>query len=80
LADTFYPGWNATLDSKPVTIFKINGFFRGVFVPAGTHQIEFLYQPTSFYLGIAAAAATLLVYGGFLIGINRRSMPTLKLR
>jgi uncharacterized membrane protein YfhO len=60
-------------------IFKINGFFRGVFVPAGTHQIEFLYQPTSFYLGLAATAATILLYGGTLIWIIRRFVPTLKL-
>jgi hypothetical protein len=47
LSDTFYPGWRATLDGKPVTIEEADGMFRAVSVPAGEHVIEMKYRPLS---------------------------------
>jgi len=41
LTDTFYPSWEAFIDSKPVTIYRTDYNFRGVVVPAGTHTVEF---------------------------------------
>ncbi|HPO13155.1 MAG TPA: YfhO family protein [Candidatus Hydrogenedentes bacterium] len=59
LADTFAPGWKAMLDGAPVSILKANGLFRGVAVPAGTHTIEFTYQPLPFWAGFGISAGTL---------------------
>jgi len=55
LTDTFYPGWQATVDGKETTIFRANFLFRGVFVPAGEHIVRFTYLPWSFVLGVALA-------------------------
>jgi len=57
LSDTWYPGWQATVDKRPATIFEVDGVVRGVVVPAGRHLIEFRYRPRSVYWG---AALTLL--------------------
>jgi hypothetical protein len=55
LADTFFPGWTATVDSKPSEIFRANAMMRSVFVPTGTHDVVFNYSPDSFKLGLALA-------------------------
>jgi len=60
LSDTYYPGWDAKLDGKPVQIYEVDLALRGVIVPTGTHQINFRYRPRSFILGIV------LTFGGLL--------------
>lgn len=52
LADAHYPGWKAKLDGIPANIDTANGFFRAVAVPAGTHHIEFRYEPSSWIWGL----------------------------
>jgi hypothetical protein len=53
LADQFYPGWQASIDKKVVPIIKANICNRAIFVPAGRHQIDFVYTPESLRSGIA---------------------------
>jgi hypothetical protein len=61
LADTFTPGWNATIDGAPTRIYEAYGVIRAVAVPAGTHKIEFRYRPKGILYG---SALTLL---GFML-------------
>ncbi|HYK87348.1 MAG TPA: YfhO family protein [Acidobacteriota bacterium] len=60
LLDSFYPGWNATLDGDQVPILRANYAFRAVEVPRGKHVVEFRYTPTGFYLGLLISAITLM--------------------
>lgn len=41
LTDTFYPTWKATVDGKPVTIYRSDFNFRGIVVPSGSRTVEF---------------------------------------
>jgi len=50
-SDAYYPGWTATLDGAPVTIFPANVAIRAVRVPAGEHRIEMRYEPASARIG-----------------------------
>ncbi|HEY9721564.1 MAG TPA: YfhO family protein [Oscillatoriaceae cyanobacterium] len=67
LTDAFYPGWQARVDGAPATIYPADVAFRGVYLPAGRHRVDFRYAPRSFRLGLwvslafAAFAALLLV-------------------
>ena len=61
LADSFAPGWSATVDGKRQPILKVNGLFRGVVTPQGPCVIEFRYRPVSLYAGIAVGLLTLAV-------------------
>jgi hypothetical protein len=71
LADTYYPGWTATLDGTPATIVRTDFAFRGVLVPADTHRVDFRYRPQSLRLGaIISGSAALIV--AVLIGLPRR--------
>ena len=51
LSDTYYPGWKAFVDGKETKIYRADYTFRGIAVSAGTHQVEFVYDPLSFKLG-----------------------------
>lgn len=51
LLDTYYPGWQATLNAQPVPIYRANFLSRAVFVPDGRHTIQFTYKPLSFKIG-----------------------------
>jgi hypothetical protein len=55
LTDSMYPGWTASVDGVETPIHATDVAFRGVFVPAGEHRIEFSYDPTSFRAGMAIA-------------------------
>ena len=60
LADTWYPGWQAKLDGRPVRIWEVDGLVRGIEVPAGDHRIEIVYRPNSVLLGAVFSGAALL--------------------
>ncbi len=61
LTDTFYPGWQATVDGQPVEIHPVNILFRAIEAPEGEHTIVFEYQPASFYWGLMISGVMLLV-------------------
>ena len=51
VSDTFFPGWQATVDGKPAQIHEVNLAMRGVVVPQGQHELVMRYRPASVYLG-----------------------------
>lgn len=65
LLDTYFPGWQASVDGRPVQVHQADFAFRAVQVPAGRHQIEFRYRPLSFQVGAflsgGAALACLII-------------------
>jgi hypothetical protein len=52
LSEVYYPfGWNAYIDGKKTSFVKANYFMRAISVPAGEHQIDFKFEPASYYTG-----------------------------
>ncbi len=74
LTDAYYPGWTATIDGQSASIERADVLFRAVKVPAGSHQIEFRYEPASFAIGaVISIGAWLLAIGLALInGVRAR--------
>ncbi|MDM8526613.1 YfhO family protein [Anaerolineales bacterium HSG24] len=64
LLDSFYPGWQATVNGQPSPIYRANYINRAVFVPAGEHVVQFRYRPWSFRLGLILAGLTWLILVG----------------
>lgn len=60
LADAYYPGWQATLDSQPTSMWRANYAFRAVYVPAGQHTVQFVFDPVIWKVGVAVSGMTLL--------------------
>lgn len=54
LSEIYYnKGWNAYIDGKPSPYVKVNYVLRGIVLPAGNHNIEFIFEPKSYKLGFA---------------------------
>jgi hypothetical protein len=82
LNDKFDPQWQVTVDGKPETLLRCDYIMRGVQVPAGTHEIEFRFQPPLIGLYVSLAA---IVIGLGLVGVavftrpnEQRAAPTAK--
>jgi hypothetical protein len=69
LADTWFPGWHATLDGREAPIVRTDQLLRGVVLPAGEHTVEFAYRPWSWRLGWIVS---LLSAAGLGLGAWRR--------
>lgn len=52
LRDTWYPGWQATINGKVVNIDKYLNIYRQVNLTKGDNHVEFIYKPKSFYVGL----------------------------
>ncbi|MBI5218220.1 MAG: YfhO family protein [Bacteroidia bacterium] len=62
-------GWNAFIDNKPANHIRVNYVLRAMRIPAGTHKIEFKFEPKSYYSGnkISLASSALLMF--LLLGV-----------
>ncbi|QQG44092.1 MAG: YfhO family protein [Candidatus Roizmanbacteria bacterium] len=75
LSDSYYPGWKAYVDEKPVEIYRTNVALRGVFLDDGEHEVKFVYQPDKFYLGAYISIISLITLLIFLIFPWKRFRP-----
>lgn len=51
-SEIYYPaGWKAYIDGEPASILKANYILRALNVPAGSHTVEFEFDPESFSKG-----------------------------
>lgn len=51
LGEKYYRWWRAEIDGKPAEVVPVNHILRGVYVPAGTHKVEFRFDPLPFKIG-----------------------------
>ncbi|OFV97614.1 MAG: hypothetical protein A3H28_12900 [Acidobacteria bacterium RIFCSPLOWO2_02_FULL_61_28] len=72
LNEIHYPGWEATLDGKPVELLRADTIFRSLYVPSGSHRIGMRFRPRYFAWGAAGSLLTLGSFLGVLIVRRRR--------
>ncbi len=63
-SEIYYPaGWKAFVDGEETEIYKVDYILRGLQLPAGEHDVEFVFEPKSFAIGsaIATGASALIV-------------------
>lgn len=75
VSDEYFPGWTATVDGRPATIYPADYLLTGVYVPQGKHVVELRYQSRFLRLGVALSAAALLVTVAVATLGRRRSEP-----
>ena len=64
-SESWYPGWQVTINHQPAPLMRANSAFLGVNLPAGQHQIDFYYWPPWYYLVgklISTVAAVTVIY------------------
>ena len=64
-SEIYYPeGWHAEVDGEPAEIFRADWILRGMFIPAGEHEIVMRFDPPSYKIGeklSRASSVTLLL-------------------
>ena len=51
LSEIAYPGWQVSVDGNARPVKIVESLLRAVDVPAGAHQVEFVFRPWRVYLG-----------------------------
>jgi Bacterial membrane protein YfhO len=73
LTDLHYPGWKVTVDGEPADMHRVNYLLRGASLPAGSHRVEFRYEPASYRIGwIISLVALLALIATVAYGLRRR--------
>lgn len=77
----YQPGWNAYIDGNLADHFQVNYILRGMIVPAGSHTIEYKFEPAGYYFGqkvsvAGSALLFLLLIGGVFYNIRKKKSVT----
>ena len=76
LADSWYPGWQATVDGEPAPIYRADLLFRAVAVDAGQHRVVFTFRPASLWIGMSISLVGLIGLGIALSKARRSDIIT----
>ncbi len=77
-SEIYYPlGWKATIDGKETPISQVDFVLRGLVIPPGDHDIDFVFHPKSYYTGKKislsfSVLAILLLLGGIGYGWKKK--------
>lgn len=62
-SEIYYPaGWKAFIDGNVSEILPANYVLRALSVPAGSHEIKFVFRPSSYYTGEKISLASSLIF------------------
>ncbi|MEI6947708.1 YfhO family protein [Paraflavisolibacter sp. H34] len=80
-SEIYYPlGWNAYIDGKKAEYVKTDYVLRGMNLPAGTHTVDFIFEPASYKTGntlsLIASVITLLLLAAAIFFEVKRSRRT----
>ena len=80
-SEIYYPnGWNAYIDGKPVAHNKVNYLLRGLIIPAGKHEVQFIFEPRiyklssniAYFFGWSLYLCLIVSIGGTYLSIKKR--------
>lgn len=68
-SEMFYPlGWKSFIDGQEVSHFPVNYVLRGMMIPAGEHEITFIFDPEVVKTGSAISLASSVLLGLLILG------------
>jgi hypothetical protein len=73
LNDLMFPGWHVSVGDQPERAVSSSGFGRRVKLESGTHEVQWVYQPWSFRIGVFISLMTVLVMAATLVWRRLRS-------
>jgi Bacterial membrane protein YfhO len=61
MAESYYPGWTATVNGEPIPCLPANGWMRAVPVPAGDSRVVLIFQSNYLAAGAGVSALALVL-------------------
>jgi hypothetical protein len=74
LSQIRYPGWKAYVGGKRTKLLEADYLLMAAQVPAGTHEVEFRYEPESFKLGLGLSVLGVLGMIAIAVPLPRRRL------
>ena len=71
LTDLYHPGWRARVDGEQAEVVRGDYIFRAVPIGAGSHEVEFVFEPTTVWVGRLVSLLTLLALLGAALALCR---------
>ncbi len=71
-SQNYYPGWKATMDGQPTSIYPAWGALTALYMPAGTHEFLLVYQPQGLLWGVLASVFVMIAALTALFILRRR--------
>ncbi len=75
LSESFYPGWQVTVNGASQAPVRLNLFFQGVGIAPGQHLVEFTYRPPHFFAFLMVSVISLLGVGIVFLRQQQPSRP-----
>ena len=60
--DSYTRAWHANIDGVKTEVFRANGAFKGIWIPAGQHTVKFAYEPPGGAWPYILSTITLFVF------------------
>ncbi len=73
-SEVMYPGWKAWVDGAPTALATANHCFRAVWLPGGTHEVAFRYEPVWWKPLLIGLCAWVLSVAGLAWGPWRKKL------
>ena len=71
-------GWNAYINGKPVEHFRTDYILRGMLIPAGENEIEFIFKPKMFGVGNIISFVSSFILLSFLFFSFYKNLTSVK--
>ncbi len=75
VAETYDPGWRATIDGRPAEVRPYLGTFVSVEAPPGSRRLVFLYDPIEVRIASVVSLTALAAVAGMLLSRRRKPAP-----
>ena len=73
VSEIWHPGWRATIDGHPTSLYQTDIALQGLWLEPGFHNVELHYWPPGLTVGAIVTALTLIAVVGLLLGQSRRA-------
>jgi uncharacterized membrane protein YfhO len=61
-SEIWYPkGWKAFIDGEETPVFRADYLLRALLIPQGEHEVEFRFEPESYFMGNKVSLASSLI-------------------
>jgi len=64
ISNIYNTGWQVYIDNKKSKIYRVNYIFQSVLIPKGSHLVNLIYRPSSFYNGMYISFLSILITFG----------------